>query len=292
MEAGRAGRIAIVTDTASDLPPERAAAAGITVVPLTLSFGDREYLAGEQISTDEFWRQLTAPGAPFPKTAAASPGRFQATFEGLSAQGAEAIVYIGPSEKLSATVRSAWIAREALAEREIHVIDSGSASMGQGMLVEMAAEAAARGEPAAAVAAMVERRKADARLYVVLDTLEYLKRGGRISGARAAIGEVLSVKPIITVEDGAVEMADRVRTRSKARARLLELLTEQPVERVAVLHGQAPEVEAFADELAGRVGIPRSAITIQVIGSSVGPHVGPGAYGAVVLRKGGGKGAG
>ena len=282
--------VAIVTDSVADLPPERAAAAGITVIPLSLSFGDREYLAGEEISTDEFWRQLTAPGAPFPKTGAASPGRFQEAFERVLASGAEAIVYVGVGSTLSATVRSAEIARDAMGGQQmggqrIHIVDSESASMAIGILAEMAAELAAQGTSAEEIVKTLESRKRDTRLYVVLDTLEYLKRGGRISAARAAIGEVLSVKPIITVEKGTVEVADRVRTRSKARARLLELLTELPVERIAVLHGQAPEVEAFAAELAERAGIERSRVSVQPIGASVGPHVGPGSYGAVVLRR-------
>jgi DegV family protein with EDD domain len=119
----------------------------------------------------------------------------------------------------------------------------------------------------------------------VLETLEYLRRGGRISGAQAAIGSVLSVKPIITVENGLVETADKVRTRSKARERLLELLTAKPVERLAVLHGMAPDIDAFADELARRTGVERSAVTIDLIGASVGPHLGPGAYGAVVMQR-------
>jgi DegV family protein with EDD domain len=119
----------------------------------------------------------------------------------------------------------------------------------------------------------------------VLETLEYLKRGGRISPARAAIGGLLSVKPIITLEDGVVETADRPRTQGKARARLLELLTELKPERVAVLHGQAPGLDKFVDDLSAAWDFPRSEMSIHLIGSSVGPHVGPGAYGAVVLQR-------
>jgi DegV family protein with EDD domain len=144
---------------------------------------------------------------------------------------------------------------------------------------------ARQGERAAAIAQELERRRPLVRLYVALDTLEYLRRGGRINGATAAIGSVLSMKPIITIENGVVETADKVRTRSKARERLLELLTARPVERVAVLHGLAPDVDAFADELARRAGVDRSTVTIDLIGASVGPHVGPGAYGAVVMQR-------
>ena len=113
-------------------------------------------------------------------------------------------------------------------DREIHVIDSRTASMGVGQLAQIGAELAAEGVSAAEVARVLEERKADVDLFVALDTLEYLKRGGRISGARAAVGTMLSIKPIITVNDGIVENADRVRSRQKARERVLELLTAKP----------------------------------------------------------------
>jgi DegV family protein with EDD domain len=146
---------------------------------------------------------------------------------------------------------------------------------------------AAAGESAGDIASTLTARARDIDLYVGLDTLEYLKRGGRISGPRAAIGTMLQVKPIITVRDGQVEQADRVRTRSKVRARVIELLTAQPVERIAILHTMSGEVDAFRDELVARLTEPLAAdrLTIQPIGPSVGPHLGPGALGGVVLRR-------
>jgi fatty acid kinase fatty acid binding subunit len=278
-------RVAIVTDSAADLTPEDAAAAGITVVPLEVGFGDERFKAGVELSTEEFWRRMSAPDAPFPKTAAASGGDFQATFERCFAEGAEAIVCIDVAGTLSATVKSATIAREELSDREIHVIDSGSASMGQGVLAQMAAEMAAEGRSAAAIAAVINDRKSDVNVFIALDTLEYLKRGGRISGAQAAIGTLLSVKPIITIKDGKVETVDRPRTRSRARERVIELLTERPAERLAILHTMADDVEGFRDELVRRVpgGIDSSRVSVQPVGPSVGPHLGPGGIGAVIL---------
>jgi DegV family protein with EDD domain len=276
-------RVAVVTDSASDLTPEQAAAAGVTVVPLLLNFGEREYRAGVDITAEGFWEQLTRDNAPFPRTAAAAPGTFRETFEGLFAGGADEIVYVGVASKLSATVQSATVARDMLSDRAIHIVDSETASMGVGLLALEAAEMASQGKSAEDIATTLNRRRKQVRLYVVLETLEYLKRGGRISPARAAIGGLLSVKPIITIEQGVVDTADRPRTRSKARARLLELLGAIKPERVAVLHGQAPDVEAFATELASDTGFPRERMTVNLIGSSVGPHVGPGAYGAVML---------
>jgi len=276
-------RVAVVADSASDLPPERAKAAAITVVPLLVTFGDKEYRAGVDLSGDDFWRELTSPGAPFPKTAAAAPGTFRDVFEGLFTSGADEVVYVGVGSKLSATLASAKVAREMLPERKIHVVDSNTASMATGLLALLAAEKAASGMSAEQVVAEVNGRLDKVHLYVVLETLEYLKRGGRISPARAAIGSVLSVKPIITLEDGVVETADRPRTRGRARARLIELLAATKPERVAILHGQAADIEAFASELAAATGVSRDKMTINLIGASVGPHVGPGAYGAVTM---------
>jgi DegV family protein with EDD domain len=275
--------VAVVVDSVSDLSPEQAAAAGITVVPLTVTFGDKEYRAGVDMSAEQFWTELTAPGAPFPKTAAASPGAFKETFEKLFEEGADEVLYVGASSKLSATLGSAKVAADMLAGKRIHVIDSKTASMGAGLLALYAVERAAAGMSGEKLAADVQSKVEKVDLYVVLETLEYLKRGGRISPARAAIGNVLSVKPIITVVDGVVETADRPRTRGRARERLLELLAATKPQRICVLHGQASEVTDFADELAKLTKVPRDKVMINLIGASVGPHVGPGAYGAVVM---------
>src|SRR6476620_6222573 len=137
----------------------------------------------------------------------------------------------------------------------------------------MAVDMGALGKPAAEIVAELERRREDVRFYVMLETLEYLKRGGRISAAQAAIGSVLSVKPIITVEDGVVETADRPRTRGKARARLLELLSANKAEQIWLLHGDADGMDDFAADLAKATGFPREKMSTHLIGPSVGPHV-------------------
>jgi DegV family protein with EDD domain len=277
-----------VTDSASDLEPDEAAQLGLTVVPLYVSFGDREYRAGVDLSSSDFWNELTAPGAPFPKTAAAPPGAFREVFERHFASGADDVIYVGVGSRLSGTIASAKVARDGLPsdrQRRVHIVDSQSASMGVTVLARMAVELAATGKSADGIVRELERRRPDIALFVVLETLDYLKRGGRISPARAAIGNVLSVKPIITIVDGIVDTADRPRTRSKARARLLELLSEREVEQVCLLHAQAQGMDEFGDELARATGFPREKMTSHLIGASVGPHVGPGAYGAIILRR-------
>jgi len=278
--------IAIVTDSASDLTPEAAKAVGITVVPLIVSFGTESFRAGVELSTESFWQRMTAPDAPFPTTAASSPGTFRDAFEACFAAGADAVVCVDVAETLSGTIKSARVAAGLLAEREIHVVDSLSASMGTGLLALMGAELAAAGRTATEIAAALEDRRSDIDLYVVLDTLAYLRKGGRISGPQAAIGTLLSVKPIITVRSGLVETADRPRTRAKARERVLELLSAKPLERLAVLYTPPADPASFRDELVAQLpgGIDPTHVTMQPVGPSVGPHLGPGCLGAVVLQ--------
>lgn len=279
------GRVAIVTDSASDLMPGDAGAAGIAVVPLYVSFGEATYRAGVDLSTEAFWERMLAPAAPFPTTAASSPGDFKAVFDRCFADGVESIVCIDIGEKLSGTIKSARIARDMLPDREIHVVDTGTASMGVGLLARVAAELAETGRSGAEIAAAIEARLPTLDLYVALDTLEYLRRGGRLSPAQAAIGSLLSVKPIITVRDGVVETEERVRTRSRARERVLELLGNRPVERVAILYTPGADAGSFRDDLVARIpgGVDPGHVSIQLVGPSIGPHLGPGCLGGVIL---------
>lgn len=277
-------RIALVTDSASDLPPDLAAALEVTVVPLLVYFGDEEIRASD-LPPDAFWRRMATPGTPLARTSACSPADFLAAFQGCFDGGSEAIICVTVGGKLSATLKSAQIAAQQLAPREIHVIDSDCASMGEGLLLQVAAALREAGEPAAVIAERTLARTADLRFYVVLETLDYLRRGGRISGRRAAIGSVLSVKPIITINEGVVEVLDSVRTRSKARERVLELITARPLDRVAILHARTADIDTFREEVMARSGLAPERVSTAVIGASIGPHVGPGAYGAVCLYR-------
>jgi DegV family protein with EDD domain len=280
-------RVATFTDSASDLDPEVAAAQGIRIVPLLVSFGSETFKAGVDMTTAAFWERMVAPDAPFPKTAASSPGEFKEAYEVAFEAGAEAIVSVHVAGALSGTIKSAQIARDMLPDREIHVVDSLGASMAEGILAEMAVELAAEGRSAAEIAEVLEARAPDMRMYVAVETLEYLKKGGRISGAQAAIGTLLSVKPIIRVNAGVVDTVDRVRTRGKARERLIELICERPIERLAILHTISPDVEAFRDEVCAQApgGLDPADVSISIVGASVGPHLGPGCVGAAILYR-------
>jgi DegV family protein with EDD domain len=279
-------RVAIFTDSASDMDPAEAAASGIHIVPLFVNFGAETFRAGVDLTTEAFWERMTAPDAPFPTTAASSPGDFKEAYEAAFDAGAEAIVSIHVASTLSGTIKSAQIARDMLPDREIHVVDSYGASMAEGILARMAVELAEADVAAEEIAGALEDRVPDMRMYVALETLDYLKKGGRISPARAAIGTLLSMKPIIKVEHGVVDTADRVRTRSKARERLIEMIVERPVERLAILHTLAPDVEAFRTEVLARLpDLDPGSVSIELVGSSVGPHLGPGCVGAAVLYR-------
>jgi DegV family protein with EDD domain len=280
-------RVAIFTDSASDLDPAVAAEMGIGIVPLVVNFGRESFKAGVELSTAAFWDRMVAPDAPFPTTAASSPGEFKDAYEAAFAGGADAIVSIHVAGTLSGTIKSAQIARDMLPDREIHVVDSLGASMAEGILAIMGVELAAEGRSAAEIAEVLEARAPDMVMYVGMETFEYLRKGGRISGAQAAIGTLLSVKPIIVVKHGVIETGDRVRTRAKARARLLEMICERPIERLAILHTVSPDVDAFRRQVLSRatVDLDPDDVLTALVGPSVGPHLGPGCVGAVALYR-------
>jgi fatty acid kinase fatty acid binding subunit len=278
-------RVAFVTDSASDLDPAQAKADGIEIVALSVTFGEESFRAGVDLSKDEFWERMLAPNAPFPKTAASSPGEFKAVYDEVFAGGADAIVSIHVSHKLSGAMKSAEVAKGLLPDREIYLVDSQGASMAEGILAYMGVEMAKLGVSAAEIARILNDRASDLRMYVSLETLEYLKKGGRISGAQAAIGTLLSVKPIIAVEDGVVESTEKPRTRAKSRERCIELICARPIERLAILHTMAPDVDEFREVVIRRSGVDPSIVSTQIVGASVGPHLGPGCVGAAVLYK-------
>lgn len=278
--------VAIVTDSGSDLTPAQLRDNDIQQVPLSVSIGSRSYLSPDELTPEEFWRLAGAPDCPFPHTAAPSAGQFKVAFDRAFEAGAGAIVCVCLSETLSSTIQSARLAAEMLPGREIHVVDSRSASMATGALALRASTMAAGGASAAEIAATLERLRLEVTLFVGLETLDNLRKGGRISAARAAVGGLLSVKPIITVEEGIVVTADQPRTRTKAMARTLELLTSEPATEVHILYSPPADAEALREAVLARMPEPAPRmVTMQLIGPVIGAHVGPGAYGAVLVRE-------
>jgi fatty acid kinase fatty acid binding subunit len=281
--------VAILTDSTADLTPAQAAGAGITVVPLYVRFGAEEFRAGVDLSTEAFWQKLLAAGAAFPTTSAPSPGDFAAAFNAAFTAGAEAIVCPTIGQKLSATYQGATLAAQSMPDREIHVIDTGSTSMSTGIPALMASELAAAGASAKEIADEVTRRLPDVDLFVAADGLEYLRKGGRLSATRAVVGTMLSVKPIVTVRDGLVVLADKERSRAKARATVIRSIAQARIERLAILHtptSTPDEVAAFREQLLAAIpgGVDPARITVGLVGASTGPHLGPDLMGASFLR--------
>jgi DegV family protein with EDD domain len=269
--------VRVVTDSACDLPQELVDALGIEIVPLTIRFGTEELVDRFELTPDEFWRRLRIAEA-LPETSAPSAGAFEQRFRDLMGRGATGIVCVNLSSRLSATMQAAQLAAAAVgSECPIHVIDSLSCSLGLGSLVLTAARRGADGDPIDKIVAEVIDRRDRTRLFGSLDTLEFIKRGGRIGNARALLGTMLSLKPVVEVRDGAVEEAGRVRTRSKSLRLLADKVREQPVDSVSVLHGQASDVDELLDLLDPIV--PKDEIVTGLVGPVIGTHAGPGVIG-------------
>lgn len=272
--------IRIVTDSSCDLPEEIIERHRITVVPLTIRFGDEEFVDREELSKDQFWERLVG-GEVTPETAAPSVGRFQEAYRRLSDEGADGVLVVCISSKISATHQAAVLAAEQYPGGiPIRVIDSALVSAALGLVVIEAAQAAETGATIDAVEAIAREAAAATNLYATLDTLEFLRRGGRIGSAQAFFGNLLDVKPIISFHDGAVEAAGRVRTRKKALAAVVEHAAGlgDRIRTLAVIHSDATdlaEFEAALDEVwTGDRFVAR-------IGPVVGTHAGPGVVGFV-----------
>lgn len=275
--------IAIVTDTSSDLLPDQATEAGIRLVPLTVSFGEETFEAVTELSNEDFYARLTTPGTPLPRTAAPNPQQFEAAYRDALEGGADGVVCVTISKELSATYSSAVQGAAAFEPGRVEVIDSRTVSHSLAMLATEAATLARGGANQADIVSRVRDLISRSHLYFTVETLEYLQKGGRIGRASALLGTVLSIKPILLVEDGAVGTADKRRTAAKARARLLELVCERPIERATVLHTITPGIESFRDDFAAAAGMAPEAVEIGLVGPVAGTHVGPGIYGVSLI---------
>jgi len=265
--------VRVVTDSACDLPDDLIERNGIEVVPLTIRFGNEELIDRKELTTDEFWRRL-ADSDVLPETSAPSAGAFEGAFRRMVEDGATGIICINLSSKLSATMQSAQVAAQAVqADCPVVVVDSLMVSMGLGSLCLTAAQRAADGDSLESIVANVTDRRNRSKLYGALDTLEFLKKGGRVGNARALLGTMLAIKPVLEVRDGVVEEAGKVRTRSKALRLLVDRVKEGPFENLSVLHGNAPDVDELLDLLEPLA--PRDQIVVGQIGPVIGTHAGP-----------------
>lgn len=269
--------VRIVTDSTADIPIEQAKAEGITIVPLTVFFDEEAYLDGIELDNAGFYRKLEASKA-LPRTSQPAPAAFQEAYTALINEGADGILSIHLSSKLSGTYQSACNSRDGLPDDlkkvPIEVVDSLSISAGMSRGILHAAAMAREGKELAEIKAYVEDQFARTRILAVLDTLEWVKRGGRIGAARALLGNMLSVKPIVTLRDGAVVPVEQPRTRSKAYARVAQLIKEAGTVESIDMACSSDEVE---EQLIAAVqGIVPGTIPRYKLGAVLGTHTGPG----------------
>ena len=276
--------IRIVTDSTCDLPEEIVEEYGITVVPLYINFGDESYLDGVEISRAEFYERLPDCDPP-PTTATPGPNTFTQAYENLAAEGATEILSIHISVSLSGTVNAARLAAEG-APIPVTVLDSGSLSMGVGFLAWTAAQAAAEGRSMDEIVALVEEQGQRTHVFAALDTLEFLRRSGRMNRVMAVLGSWLQMKPLLKMHAGEAT-AEKIRTTEHATVRLISLLSDLvPLEKVALVHTHALD---RVEELCQKVQhiLPEGELLSMDITPVFGTHLGPGAIGfaCVTARK-------
>jgi DegV family protein with EDD domain len=268
--------VRIVTDSSCDLPVEVATQAGIEVVPLTIRFGSTEFVDRSELTTAEFWARC-ADSDSLPETAAPAPGRFEEAYRRLAHDGATGIVVVALSGALSATMQSAALAAQ-LVDIDVRVVDSRTVTLGVGTMALACARAAAAGAGLDEVEQIATDLVGRTRVIGALDTLENLKKGGRIGNARALLATALSIKPIIEVIDGTVEQAGKQRTRAKALSLLVDRVRsyEGRISDLAVLHADCSDVDLFVDMLQPLYG---GEIVVGEIGPVIGTHAGRGTIG-------------
>ena len=277
--------VRIITDSACDLPDSVVQSLGIEVVPLFIRFGDDELIDREQLTTTQFWERCSVE-SDLPSTAAPSPGRFEDTVRKLQGEGATGVVIINLSGELSGTIAAARLAAETMkTSLDVRVVDSRTVTMGLGAIVVACARAAQAGGTIDDVEALANDLSARCKVWGALDTLENLKKGGRIGGAKAMLASVLSIKPIIEVRDGVVQEGGKQRTRSKALTFLVDKVREASahpgISQLCVLHADCSDVDAFVDQLKA---VYSGEILVGEIGAVVGAHAGRGTIGVAFFE--------
>jgi len=271
-------KIRVVTDSAGDIPVDVAQRLNIDVIPLTIRFGDQEFVDVVDLTPKAFWAKCKE-SPTLPETAAPSPGAFQEAYERALADGCDGVIVITLSSELSATNQAAVIGGEAMNGRiAVEVIDTKAVTMAEGLVTIEVAEAAATGASLDQLAEIARNASAKAHVVGTISTLEHLVKGGRITGAKALLGSVLAIKPLLQLRDGIVVEAGRQRTRARALAACVEeAVRAQPLRRIALVHGDADDIEATVASL--RTVTSEFPLIVGDIGSVVGTHGGPGIVG-------------
>ena len=277
--------VRVVTDSTADIPEALLRQWNVAMVPLSVNFGTESLKDKVEITHDEFVRRLKASGRTLPTTAQPPPGLFEETYRRLADEGADGIISLHLSEKLSGTCGSARIAADEVADRvKVEVIDSKSISLGLGFLAIEAARVAATGADLAAVAAAVRKMIPNIQIIFFPDTLEYLQKGGRIGRAAAIAGSILALKPLMRLDEGAVVPHERTRTRSKAIEGLVRFAKDFPhIRQMGALRSGDADIDALLDRLAAEIpSVPRDRVILAELSPVIAVHLGPGALGVII----------
>ena len=273
-------KIGIVTDSTADIPPELAQERGIHIVPAILIIDSQSIKDGEGISRHEFYERLPAMRS-LPTTASPSTGSFQQIYDALIRQGFSHIISIHATSRLSGIFNAARVAAQSFGDR-VRVVDSEYVTLGMGFQVLAAAEAVMRGLSLEAILAHIEDVRKRVRVIAMLDTLDYIRRSGRVSWARASLGSLLSIKPFVELKEGVVLRMGEVRTRRKGIEHLIELMNKLgPLECLAVLHTNAEtEARLMLERLTAKLETTPLLVNVTTI---IGTHVGPNGLGFVAV---------
>jgi len=282
----RAMQVRVVTDSGADLAADVAAQLGIMVVPLIVRFGQQVYLDG-QLSADEFWHK-TAEGPSYPGTSQPSIGAFEEAFAGLVDAG-QAVLCLTITSRHSGTFSTASAAARRFGDR-VRVIDTRSLSLGQGFQVLAAARAAAGGASLDEIVPLVEQVQARTHLFILLSTIEYIRRGGRADLLIPLLDRVtraLSIKPILNLADGRLSVYGLARSYERGLTRVRQdVLRLQPIESLAVIHVRHPTVAAdMAHTLSEQVGFPLQDIVMAETGPALSVHGGPNVIGVILVQR-------
>lgn len=266
--------VKIITDSAADLTEDVVKQLGIDVVPLSIRFDDEEFTDGIELTRETFWNRI-AESSDLPSTSAPSPGAFETAFKQAASDGFDSVVCLLISSKISATYQIGLNAAKAVSDSiTVHVVDTQACTIAEGLLVIEAANLAQKGQSAQSIISAIDDLKTRVHLYGALDTLENLRKGGRIGAANAFFGSLLSIKPIVGLVDGEVKAIGRARTRGKALDALLDILKEHSnAQHITIGHAYAPDIATIRDRF--RDATSAEELPVAIIGPVVGAHTGP-----------------
>ena len=279
-------KVAIITDTDASLPDDVAEQFNIQLVPITVHFGNEVLETGIDIDDAALFKRIDKEGK-LPTTAAPAPGKFLSAYEAAFEDGADEIICLTVSSEVSATYNAAVTAANTLTDQEISVVDTRSLSIGQGFQVLAAAEAAKAGKSGQEILSIAQDVQENSTFYATLPTLKYLAMSGRVGHLAAGMASLLNIKPVLTIQDGKLEMLEKIRTKKKSWARTVELIkdavAEKPIERMAVMHVAVPEAaKEFETLLRANLDCPDE-IMICELTPGLSVHSGAGMVGAGVV---------